>query len=457
LIKSLRWWDGFILALAVPIFLFPDLGNTVVKLGALGAIFIWLASVLIGALQNNIYAELATMMPHKSGGIGIYAHEGFKRYTPLVGPLVTWGYWFGWCVVLSINGLLVGDYLRTELWPHADAALLPKAIGSFMLLGLLVFNLFGMRLGKWLSYVLGTLTMIPVLILTVVPFLNGSFHAINLQPFALPGHVGLFTWAGISLIFYWLYIAGWSSYAFESVATFAPEFADTIKDTPRALRSSAIFSVAVYGLVPLALVGALGQKGIAAQTYTVFDLALKAIVGSGLGTFIVMVVVAALVLSANLAGVNSTRALWQMSKDHMTLDTFSHLNKYGVPDRAMYFTIGVQIVLIWTLGDPLYILAASNLGYILCHVCALIAFILLRRDRPMAVRPIRLGAGWVYVAGLLAGLNLAFIVIGGPQYGIKPMLIGLAILLVALVLYLVRTRVQDRSAPVPVVVAPSLQ
>ena len=111
LAKSLRWWDGFILALAVPIYLFPDLGASSVQLGVLATIAVWLLSVIMGALQTNIYVEMALMFPQKSGSLPSYAREAYDRYTPLVAPLVAWGYWMGWCVVLSINGLLVGSYL----------------------------------------------------------------------------------------------------------------------------------------------------------------------------------------------------------------------------------------------------------------------------------------------------------------------------------------------------------
>ena len=46
----------------------------------LGATIVWTVSVLLGALQNNIYAEMATMFPEKSGGIALFAHEGWRRY-----------------------------------------------------------------------------------------------------------------------------------------------------------------------------------------------------------------------------------------------------------------------------------------------------------------------------------------------------------------------------------------
>ncbi len=456
LVKAIRWWDGFVLALSVPVFLFASLGASVAALGALGAILVWLCSVLIGALQNEIYAELATMMPNKSGGIGIYANEGLKRYTTFIGPLAVWGYWFGWSTVLSINALLVGSYLQAEFWPKSDPNIVPKVIGTVMLLGLWGFNVFGLRPGVWLSWLTGILTMIPLLIVMIVPFVNGSFHASNLQPLGIPGHLS--GWMTFSLIMTWMYLACWTTYGFECVATFAPEFADTVKDTPRALRSSAIFSVLIYGLVPLGLVGVLGQTKINSNLYTSFIPALNTILGNGFGTLIIIFVVASLVLSANVATMDGSRALWQMSKDRLTITGLGRLNQRGVPDAGMTLDLVVQVALMWIFGSPLAILAASNLGYVLSHVTALIAFIMLRRDQPNAVRPIRRGPIWLWIAGILAALNTLFILVGSWQYyisvgnltatlgdNLKILGIGIVLLLIAFLMYLFRIYVQDRQ------------
>ena len=36
------------------------------------------------------------MFPYKSGGIALYAHEAWRKYLTLIGPLATFGYWIGW-------------------------------------------------------------------------------------------------------------------------------------------------------------------------------------------------------------------------------------------------------------------------------------------------------------------------------------------------------------------------
>ena len=67
LLKAMTWWDGFVVALANPGFLIAALGASIGVLGTTGAFVLWTISVLLGALQNNVYAEMATMFPHKAG------------------------------------------------------------------------------------------------------------------------------------------------------------------------------------------------------------------------------------------------------------------------------------------------------------------------------------------------------------------------------------------------------
>ena len=86
LLKTISWFDGFVVALANPSFLITGLGLSAFSLGGWGAVILWTASVIVGALHNNVYSELAAAFPRLSGGIAIYAHEAWKRYLSLVGP-----------------------------------------------------------------------------------------------------------------------------------------------------------------------------------------------------------------------------------------------------------------------------------------------------------------------------------------------------------------------------------
>ncbi len=99
------------------------------------------------------------------------------------------------------------------------------------------------------------------------------------------------------------------------------------------------------------------------------------------------------------------------------------------------------------------IIVTGNLGYILAHVFALSAFVLLRRDRPGAPRPIRLPGLFVPLAGALAVFVLVMLVVGATSFsitgygGTRELVIALALLASSLLLYAYRRHVQDRGGP----------
>jgi amino acid transporter len=454
LLKAMTWWDGFVIALANPGFLIAALGASIGVLGTTGAVVLWTISVLLGALQNNVYAELATMFKDKPGGIALFAHEAWRKYASFVGPIATFGYWFAWSSVLAVNGLVVGTLIQAEFfsdstWAESGAGFdvnLAIAIGMGAMVLVWLFNVYGVRPAVWFGYVTGGALLLPAAVLMFLPYVTGDWESSNM------------TWeigagGGLGLALTWLYFMGWSSYGFETVAAFAPEYHNPEWDTPRALRASAAFSVVVYALLPLGIGGTLGTSAIADDpTFIAFyTTAFDQIVGNALGTVMVLCLIAGLVLSMNTATMDGSRALFGISKDGMTVRELGVLNRFNVPGRAMTLDLLLNLFLITYFAGAIEIIAAGNLGYMLAHVFALSGFLLLRRDRPNWPRPIRLSAIWVPIAGLLTLANLTFIVVGGfvnadkYGYGWDKTRVGLIVLAVSLVLWIFRHVVQDRT------------
>jgi amino acid transporter len=455
----MTWWDGFVVALANPAFLIASLGASIGALGTTGAFVLWSISITLGALQNNIHAELAGMFPNKSGGIALYAHEAWRKYLTLMGPLATFGYWIGWSVVLSINGFVAGSLIQAEwfsdsTWTSSGAGFdfsLPIVIGIGLIILVWAFNVFGVRPAVWFAYVTGALLIIPAFVLMFLPYLTGDWSSSNME-----WNIG--SGGGLALALVWLYFMCWSSYGIEVVASFAPEYHDTERDTARALRAAALFSAVVYVLLPLGIGGTLGTAPISegAATLTFYSAAFDSIVGTGLANVMIFCVVAALVLSMNTATMDGSRALYGIAKDGMTIKEFGVLNKHRVPGRAMTLDAILNIFLITYFAGVLEILAVSNVGYVFATCTALSAFVLLRRDRPNWPRPIRLPDYWVPLASVLFLINFAFLIAGGfiwsggflgidgYGYGWDKTRTGLLVLLAALVLYIWRHVVQDK-------------
>jgi amino acid transporter len=456
LLKALRWYDGFVVALANPGFLIGSLGYSIGALGGWGAVTLWTISMLIGVLSNWIYSETAAMFPDKPGGIALYAHEGWRRYFSLVGPVATFGYWFAWSTVLSIFGIVVGSLIVAQWAPGqdwtfstgtADGLGLPHIIGAGVIVLVWLFNIFGVRPAVWVAYATGALLMIPLAVFMIVPYITGDWSSSNLH-WALndPGQ----PWGGWKLALVYLYIMGWSAYGVETCAAFAPEYKDTVRDTTIALRSSALFSLAVYAFLPLGITGAIGEKAAVNDPVSFYVPAFDKIVG-GASDLMVVLLIASLVLSMNTATADGSRALYGIARDGMTIRQLFHLNRYHVPARAMTLDMVMNILLLFFVGNTLAILFTGNLGYISAHFFALTGFILLRRDRPRWPRPIRVAAIWVPIAAVLAAANALFIVIGASNgsltgYGsTKELWIGIGVLLFSIVLFLFRRAVQDRA------------
>ena len=450
LYKGIRWYDGFVVALANPGFLIGSLGYSIGALGGWGAVLLWTISMALGVAKNWIYAEMASMFPDKPGGIALYAHEGWRRYFSLAGVVATFGYWFAWSTVLSIFGLVVGSLIQSQwfpsqTWTFSDGPVnvgLPHFIAAALIILVWALNIFGIRVAVWFGYVTGVLLMIPLAVFIIGPFVTGTWHASNLH-FGMPG-----TPLTLKLALVWLYVMGWSSYGVETCAAFAPEYKDTVRDTNRALKSAALFSLVVYALLPIGITGAIGEQAAVKDPVAFYVPAFAQIVGGASG-LMVLLLAASLVLSMNTATADGARALYGIARDDMTIRQLYHLNRYKVPSRAMTVDMVVNLFLVFFVGNTLAILVAGNLGYLLAHILALTGFLLLRKDRPRWPRPIRAGNIWVPMAVLLAGANLVFVIYGvmNPDitgYGtFFDLLVGIGVLLISVLLYVFRRIFQD--------------
>jgi amino acid transporter len=470
LLKTLRWYDGFVICLANPGFLLGSLGNSVLDMGGWGAMLIWGITAAIIIPVTIIYSELAAMFPEKSGGLSIYANEGWRKYTTLVGPVATFGYWIGWSVVLAFLGLFTGSIAQAAWFPgepygtnafggktldngYFSTGAVHVGLQHLIAIGLIIavwlFNVLGTRIAVSFAYVAGLLLMVPLFCFTVLPFVNGDFHSANLT-YKLndPG----LAWGGWQLALVWIWLMIWST-APEAAATFAPEYKDTVRDTRKALLSSAAFILLINTWVPVALTGGAGEKLVGASDYVG---ALKVLVGSGATNFFVVVICASFILSMNTATADGSRALYAISKDGLTIRELGRLNRFNVPGNAMSLDLVINILFVLFVGNIFGILAASNIGYVLANAFAISAFVLLRKDRPNWPRPIKLPSYWVPIAVVLCAAFVVFEVVGigwfqiaagGYGKGAQIKIIGFAVLAISFLLFLFRRIVQEKEKP----------
>jgi amino acid transporter len=467
--KEIRWWDGVVITACMPGFLLPSIGFSVALLGGWGAVAVWIGIVTFGLLMANLYAEMAAMFPHRAGGIATYIDEGVHKWSRIPAVVSGYGYWFGYSTVLSINGILIGLYIQGAWLTNAHVMvgkqdIFAPIVGSVVLLVVWAVAIAGIRPTVWMTYALAILTMLPLTLVAIVPWVTGHMNLGNLNNTTFPANgAAPLSFAGLGIFFAMWYLGGWSAYAVECAAAFTPEYKHPEVETPKALRWAGVIQIFIFALVPIALVGTVGQSVIAQAPYIAFVPVLHDLFGSFGSAVVLIMLLSALLLSALIATADGGRALFQLARDGLTLRWLSHLNRQQVPDHGMTWDLVIQGVMMWfpylagvigfttiATNAPIVILAVSNLGYILCHVMAITAFILLRRQQPNAKRPFKLGSYWVPLAWFLLIFNILIIPTGAVNpslgYGVVPFLLGVLVLLISVALYWVRKNVEDPRA-----------
>ncbi|HZE65590.1 MAG TPA: APC family permease [Sporichthyaceae bacterium] len=431
--KTMRWWDAVVLlGLANPGFYLTGIAFSVVALGPLWAIVLWVASAALGAVQAVVYSETAAMFPDKPGGLSVHAREGWRGRFSLAGPLAVAGYWLSWTTALAVFGGVIGLLFVSEFLPGTAAATwswtMPGTgwdVTTARLIGLgcIVAAYLASRRGQSLALRwgrgLGALIAVPLAVIAIGPFLTGDVANHSLTGSNMTATLDFYGWSTgfwgkLVLVMAWLYILAYSTYGAGCTATFAPEYKDTKNDTRKAILAVGAINLAFAVLLPIAIAGTLGVDALAKDTSGVVYLiaVLHTIVGEAAGTVLVALLCAGLLLLMQTGTMASSRALYALGGEGMTIRWLGRLNRHGVPERAMALGLALNAWLLFQFPSVFFILAVGNLGFLLAHVLALSGYLLLRRDRPHWPRPIRLGPVWTVVAAVACLANLAFIVFG---------------------------------------------
>ena len=502
--RSIDWKGAFWVASGVPALVLFSIGGIAGTVGV-PAFAVWAASMLFGFVQSFTYAEIAGLFPNKSGGASIYGAAAWLKYSKLVAPLSVWCNWIAWTPVLSLGCSIAALYILNALAPIPGAdspevqqyiaanagstadlavAALTPGLRSFSLLNVNLFGFVSLSINATffigailmlivfaiqhrgilgtarVQLVMALLVIVPMLIVGVVPLLPGKVAAGSFSPFvplkeAYKPDPGAWDIPGWTLIFGGLFIAAWSTYAFETAVCYTREFRNPDRDTFKAIFSSGLLCLVLFILVPFTFQGVLGLTGMLAAS--IIDgsgvaAAMASMVGGGalVHSVLVLLMILALLLSIMTAMAGSSRTLYQGSVDGWLPRYLSHVNSHGAPTRAMWTDLVFNLVLLsFASSDAtayFLILAISNCGYIIFNFLNLNAGWIHRIDSGHIKRPWK--APTIVLA---AGTVLAFVNIGLMGAGAKvwnPIALWAGLIAAALIIpvFCYRHYVQDRGA-----------
>ena len=277
---------------------------------------------------------------------------------------------------------------------------------------------------------LAIIVLVPLLLVGLVPIFTGAIQTSNITGLLPPtaaysGVDGSWNVGGWTLFLGGLYIAAWSTYGFETAVCYTRELKDPKTDTFRAIFYSGLLCCVFYFIIPFAFQGVLGQQGMLAAGIvdgTGVGEALGNMVGGGkvVTQIFVILMILALFLAIMTAMAGSSRTLYQGSRDGWLPRYLSRVNHNGAPTNAMWTDFGFNVILLALasdLGGYFYVLAISNVGYILFNFLNLNAGWIHRIDSGHIARPWKAPAVLIGINTVLAFVNALFLGAGAKVWG----------------------------------------
>jgi amino acid transporter len=442
LTKDTNWWGAFVVGLAGTILVTGVTGPVLAALGS-AAIPNFIFWTLTGWLLCLFIAELAAMLPDRTGGAPAYAYYAFKdrlpRSYPHINGMTNWMYWIGWMPVMAVNMLLTGAFLPVlfgftdsshtiQLFSNSvPVSYFTLGVGAVLSLALFIPAYLGIRFGTLFATILGLLSMIPLTILAVVPLFTGHFHGANVFPFKMPDGSGFFAGHSLFLFLQFSALLTWNVIAMEAAGCYIGECKNPETDAPKAMNLEGGYGVFIYTVLPIAVLGVLGYKFLFDNQANINGIlagyAHTAMNFAGVDKIVTATLLIALLLSSLNAIMGCARSLYMMSLDGQAPRIFGHVNKHNVPDFSMGLNVILNIGLLFA-GTPGAIYVLSNVGYVGSFVPVLLGYYFLRRWRPEILRPYRLPEFMKYVAVALALIYFIVWAVGIPACAIKGCQLG---------------------------------
>ncbi len=495
--RKIGWQGAFWVVSGVPALVLFSMGAISATVGK-PAWLVWAISITFGFIQAFTYAEIAGLFPHKSGGASVYGAVAWVRYSKFIAPVSVWCNWFAWSPVLAIGSGLAAGYILSALFsPDAaintwqitlmdlsaiKAGLSLRINATFILGAAVLLTVFSIQHGGILrsakaTMILGVTALIPLMLIGLVPILTGDMPMANFFPLAplsydTAGNVidGIWNIEGWKLMAAGLFIAAWSTYAFETAVCYTREFKNPKTDTFKAIFYSGLLCIAVYTLVPIAFQAHLGLGHLVTPAVTdaagnvttaaVYDGMLAPEIYSGMGvagvlssmlggselivTILVIMLVLALLLSIMTSMAGSSRTLYQASVDGWLPKYLSQVNEHGAPTKAMWTDLCFNLLLL-LMSDYVFVLAASNVGYIIFNFLNLNSGWIHRMDRPNWDRPYKAPTILLLLGGLLGFVNLGLMGLGADVWGAGTLNAGLFFATLIVPVFIYRHFIQDKG------------
>ena len=404
-------------------------GSAAIPLLAVGLLLSWAAT--------PGWTELILMYPNRVGGIAATCAEAFRPYSPMLANLTGVCYWWGWVPTCGLTALLSASAINQWYLPWFPVPLLASCIVLFFT----VISLCGVKWVMRVAMPIAAASAGLAFLSAVIPIFSGSVDWQEAFTFHLT--VPFSGWFGqVTSVMAGLYLIGFAAPAFEQATCHVGETIDPNRNVPRAIFASAGMASLYFIVLPVVWLGTLGPeplgKELALQLGPTFAPLLGGAAKGAAIWFMIFNMLHGTI--APLAG--AARTLSQLADDGLLPEFMSKRSRTDAPWVATLITAGMAIVFL-LIGDPVWLIAAANLTYLIGISMPNIAVWLLRRNEPKMTRPYRAPSGTIALGLFAAGVWALTTVLGFQQFGLPTVLAGIAFAYSGSVLYAWR-KISDR-------------
>jgi basic amino acid/polyamine antiporter, APA family len=397
---------------------------------------LWLLGGALSLIGAACYAELATAYPAE-GGDYVYLTRALGRAV---------GFLFAWCQLWIVRPGSIGVMafafaeFANQIWPQAQGAAATYVLVAYSaasIVALTAVNLLGVREGKWTQNVLTVAKVAGLAAIVAVGFAHPA-PTTALPPTTSAGFP--LSDFGLAMVFVLFAYGGWNEMAFVSAEVKEPQ-----KNIVRALLIGTLAVTAIYVLVNLAFLRAVGLEGTRRATVAADVLTL------GIGPWAGRAISALICISA-LGAINGqiftgSRIYYAMGNDHRLYAWLGRWNaRRGTPVCSLLIQGAITLALAVWFGlsrngfESMVKFTTPGFWFFMALVGA--SVVLLRQRDPEVSRPYRV-PGYP-LTPVIFSIACGFMVYSGVSYAIAnrswEAIWSIAILLAGVVMSLFRSK-----------------
>ncbi|WP_127849210.1 APC family permease [Lacticaseibacillus hulanensis] len=357
------------------IFLLP---NVAAKAMGTAGIFVLMLDAILVILLALCFAQAATHFD-RDGGPYLYAKDAFGGFVGFEVGFVTWAI----RIIAEATMAVAFQTLLAGIWPVLKSGFPAMATTTFLMTGLALMNIAGVRISKYVNNVVTVAKLVPLVLFVAIGifFIKGG----NFTPMFPGGHYTAGSFGSTAVTMFYAFTG------FEGVVVAAGDMKDAKRNLPKAIAAVMAIVALFYVLIQVISTGVLGADALA-KTSTPIQ-AVFAHFAGGFGSALVqagsLVSVGGILVASSYITPRSGVAL---AENDMMPAVLAKRNKHNAPWVSILVSLVIGLIISWS-GTFSYLAQISVISRFVQYIPTVIAVMVFARKYGKPVRGFSLPFG----------------------------------------------------------------